>query len=576
MQKSTLFYTTTMQRINIQMNQPWLRLPSLLQVFSLGVVLVVLLPLAYLIIRAVGGGADSLEYLFRERTLTITLNSVVLVVTVTLGAALIGVPFAWLTACTDLPLRRVWLVVGLLTMVVPTYLGSITFVAAFGPKGMLQGVLEVLVGVERLPDIRGWFGAWLSITLITYPYIVLPVRAALLNSDPALEEAARSLSLSRWTVFRRVTLPQLRPALAGGMLLTALYALSDFGAVSVMRYNAFTRAIYLQYNSSFNRERAAVLALVLIVFTLVLIYLERRASANKHNYRIGTGTRRPLKLVRLGRWKFPALIFCGTLVTIGVLVPAGVLLSWLTGRVMLDPVPVSMYELTMSTFTVSALAALVVAVVAVPLAVLANRSKSNTDRWLVNLAYTGNVLPGIVIALALVFFAANYLPMWYQTLPILILGYATRFLPFSIGATRSALTQINPRLEEAARCLGLKPWQVMLRITFPMARAGILAGAALVFLSAMKELPTTLILSPLGMRTFATRIWSVYSEAMLVLVGGPGLLLMAVSALGLVLILWREKEGHTLSATWPAHQVVRRVRVRTTAIVLVCVKFLKL
>src|SRR5690606_13428345 len=135
----------------------------------------------------------------------------------------------------------------------------------------------------RLPDIRGLFGAWLSITLMTYPFIVLPVRAALLNSDPALEEAGRSLGLSRWAIFRRVTLPQLKPALAGRMLLTALYALSAFGSVAVMRYNAFTRAIYLQYTSSFSRERAAVLALVLIVFTLVLIYMERRVSANSHN-----------------------------------------------------------------------------------------------------------------------------------------------------------------------------------------------------------------------------------------------------------------------------------------------------
>jgi iron(III) transport system permease protein len=504
------------------------------------IALIVLLPLAYLVMRAVGAGTEGLDYLLRERTLKIVLNSLVLVVTVTAGATLIGVPFAWLTARTDLPLRRMWLVLGLLTMVVPSYLGAMTYVATFGPKGILQGLLETLIGLERLPDIRGWFGAWLSITLITYPFVVLPVRAALLNTDPALEEAAHGLGLSRWQVFRRVTLPQLRPALAAGMLLSALYALSDFGSVAVMRYNVFTRAIYLQYTSSFNRERAALLALVLIVFTLVLIYLEHRASRKSQNYRIGTGAGRQLKVVRLGRWRLPALAFCATLVTIGVLVPVGVLLSWLTGRVMIDSVPVNMPELMLNTVGVSSIAALVVAGVAVPLAMLANNGKRG-NRWLVSLSYTGNVLPGIVIALALVFFAANYLPAWYQTMPVLILGYATRFLPLSVGSTRSALTQINPRLQEAARCLGLQPWQVALKITVPLARSGILAGAALVFLSVMKELPVTLILSPIGMRTFATRIWSVYEEAMLVLIGGPGLLLMAASAVGLFLILWRDK-----------------------------------
>ncbi len=536
MQKSIPFVNIPEQRWHL----PHLRWPSMLQVFGVFVALLMLLPLVYLGLRALGAGAEGVDYLLKARTLNIITNSLVLVTTVTVGAALIGVPFAWLTARTDLPYRRLWLVLGLLTMVIPSYLGAVTYIAAFGPKGIVQGWLEVLIGVERLPDIRGLFGAWLSITLITYPFVVLPVRAALLNSDPALEEAARSLGLSRWRVFFKVTLPQLRPALAAGMLVTSLYALSDFGAVAIMRYNAFTRAIYLQYNASFNRERAAILALVLIGLTLVLIVLERRAAANQRNYRIGTGTSRKPKTIQLGRWRWPALIFCGTLVGVGVLVPVGVLLSWLTGRVMIDTVPANMPDLLTTTLSAAAIAAIVVAVAAVPLALMATRSKSRFNGWLVGLSYTGNVLPGIVIALALVFFASHYLPAWYQTLPLLILGYVIRFLPLSLGATRSALTQINPRLEEAGRSLGLKPWQVVLKVTVPLARTGIIAGAALVFLSVMKELPTTLILAPIGLRTLSTRIWSVYEEAMLVLIGGPGLLLMAVSALGLVIILWRD------------------------------------
>ena len=100
--------------------------------------------------------------------------------------------------------------------------------------GYLQDLLDALFGIKRLPDIRGFFGAWLSITLFTYPYVVLPVRAALLKTDPALEEAAHSMGLNRWQVFWRVTFPQLRPAMASGMLLAGMYALSDFGAVAIM------------------------------------------------------------------------------------------------------------------------------------------------------------------------------------------------------------------------------------------------------------------------------------------------------------------------------------------------------
>lgn len=525
-------------------DRPGLSIPrrrlSLLQLIGLIIAGLSLLPIVYLVIQALSTGQEGIDYLLRERTLEIMANSIVLMGVVTVSAVVVGVPFAWLTARTDLPLRRVWLVVGLLPMVIPSYLGAVTMIAAFGPRGILQTMLEPL-GVNRLPSLYGLFGAALVITLATYPYVVLPVRAALLKMDPALEEAARSLGLRRRQVFWRVILPQLRPALAAGALLTALYTLSDFGAVAMMRYNAFTRAIYLQYTSSFNRDRAVILALALVVLTLFLLVMERRAAAT-HNFRIGTGTSRRPRQMRLRRWKVPALAFCTTLVGIGVFIPVMVLLSWLLTRTPSNALSMDIGMLTGSTIGVSSLTALVVAVVALPLAVLAARSVSRVNHWLANMTYLSYVLPGIVVALALVFFATNYALDLYQTFPLLILGYSTRYLAYSIGTTRSALTQINPRIEESARSLGLNQWQVIRRVTLPLAWTGVVAGGALVFLNVMKELPTTLILSPIGFRTFATRIWTAYTEGSMAQIAQPGLMLMLVSALLLLVILWRDKE----------------------------------
>ena len=210
-----------------------------------------------------------------------------------------------------------------------------------------------------------------------------------------------------------------------------------------------------------------------------------------------------------------------------------------------SPIPISMPNLITNTAGASIITAIAVAILAMPLALLVVRHNTVANRWLVGLAYTGNILPGIVIALALVYFGANYATPIYQTLPLLVLGCATRFLPFSISATRSALTQINPRMEEAARSLGMNSVQVLLKIIVPLAWTGITAGAALVFLSAMKELPTTLILRPIGFETFSTRIWQFYSEAFLPLIGLPGFMLMLVSAFGLVIILWRDGKRST-------------------------------
>lgn len=515
---------------------------QLAQVASLAVVAVVMIPIVYLVIGAVSAGGEGLEYLIRSRTLRIVGNSISLMATATLFATLIAVPFAWLTSRSDLPWRRVWLVLGLAAMVIPSYLTAVTYTEAFGPKGLLQSLLEPL-GVDRLPGIKGFAGATLTLTVVTFPYIVLPVRAALLHCDRSLEEAGQSLGLNRWTVFRQVILPQLRPALSAGMLMTALYCLSDFGAVAVMHFNAFTRAIFIQ-TESFRMDNASVLALLLVAMTVILLLLHSRMQLRGRHYRVGTGASRRLEVAPLGKLKIPALVFCGCVIFVGVIVPLLVLFKWLAGRTLTNPIQVPLTLLIQNTVGVSAVAALVVTLAAFPLALLATRRATGFNRWLVNIAYAGNVLPGIVIALALVMFATQNLLSIYQTLPLLIMGYAIRYLPFSIGATESAFAQINPRFEEAARSLGLSPWAALVRITLPLARGGILAGLALVFLNVMKELPTTLILRPIGFRTFATRIWSSYDEAFLSSIALPGLVLILVSAFALAIILRRENTAH--------------------------------
>lgn len=511
-----------------------------LYMFAVPVIAVIALPVLYLIVRGAGAGEAGVAYLLSERTLTIVVNSMVMAFAVAAGSVAIGLPFSWLTARTDLPYRRFWLVTGLLTMVIPSYLGAIAFVEAFGPVGALRDVLAPF-GVKRLPPVYGFFGTWVVLTLYTFPYVVLPVRAALLKIDPAQEEAARMLGMGRWRAFYRVTLPQLRPALTAGILLSMLYTLSDFGVVMVLRYNAFTRAIYTAYNSSFDRERAALLALVLVVLTIGLVLLERRTGKALPVYRHQGQAARKSSPVPLRRWTIPALIMCASLVLIGVGVPLAVLGGWALNPHLTSSVPVELESLTAQTVGVSLVTALVVGIAALPLALLAARATSRISRILVGASYLGNVLPGLVTGLALVYFAANYWPSVYQTVPLLVIGYASRFLPYSIGATRSALAMISPRLEEAARTLGCTGATATRRITLPMARAGVLGGMALVALSAMKELPATLMLSPIGFKNLATRAWTGYEAASFALVGAPGLLLLAVSAMTLFVLLWQEE-----------------------------------
>ncbi|MCI0820239.1 MAG: iron ABC transporter permease, partial [Chloroflexi bacterium] len=302
-----------------------LRAPPLVGVLAAGVGAAMLLPLVYLVIRASEHGTV-FETLTRASTIETLIRTCLLAAAVTAAAILISLPAAWLTTRTDLPFRGVWSVLFSLPLVFPSYVGAFVLVAALGPRGIVQNWLEPL-GVDRLPEIYGFWGAWLAITLFTFPYVLIPLRAAMKGLDQSMDDAARSLGASSFGTFFRVTLPQLRPALAAGGLLVALYTLSDFGAVSILRFDSLTRVIFIQYKSAFDRSEAASLALLLAAVALAAVWIESmtRGKARYHSEAV----RRTPKIVRLGGWRWPALVFCVSLVMISLVLPASVLVYWL-------------------------------------------------------------------------------------------------------------------------------------------------------------------------------------------------------------------------------------------------------
>ena len=502
----------------------------------------VALPLVYLVVRAAGGGPDAWEILTRRRTLDLLGRTGILVALVTVAAVSVAVPLAWLVARSDLPGRRVWAVLAALPLVIPSYVAALSLIAAFGPRGLLQQALEGPFGIERVPEIYGLGGAVLALTISTYPYVFLLTAVALRELDPALDETARSLGVGGWRRFRRVTLPLVRPAIGAGSLLAALYALSDFGAVSLMQYSSLTRAIFLQYRSLFDRTPAAVLALVLVALTACALALELRARGRGRYGRVAAGAARAARPVPLGRWRWPALAFCAGVVGLALGAPLAVLGYWVARSASLAEAA-DAWRPALHSVGASAAAAAVAMVAALPVALLAARRPSPWTRLLERLAYASNALPGIVIALSLVFFAANYLTPIYQTLVLLVGAYVIRFFPQAVAASHTALLQVDPRLEEAARGLGRSPRAAFLSVTAPLVAPGLLAGAALVFLSAMKELPATLLLRPIGFETLATEVWTATTVGAYSRAAVPALVLIALSAPLVYLLLERRTEG---------------------------------
>jgi iron(III) transport system permease protein len=496
-----------------------------------------LLPAVYLVIAAADLSAERiLAILTDPATLRLTGRTLLLAASVTGASLVLGVPIAWLTIRTDLPARRFFAIATALPLVIPTYVGAFTLVGAFARGGLVEEWLGIVP-----PSPYGFWGAFVALTLFSFPYVLLTVQAALRGLDPSLEEASRLLGHGPVRTFLRVTVPQLRASASAGGLLVALYVLSDFGAVSILRYSTFTRGLYLQYRSAFDRAPAALLGLLLVGMTIAIIVFEARAARDRGGQFGARGPTRPAPPVPLRAWRWPAAALCASIVVVGLATPMTVIGFWLVrGLAAGEQVNFAIGAAGRS-ITAAGLGAVVGVLAALPIAIWSARSSSRIARLIERAAFTGYALPGIVVALALVFFGIRVATPLYQTLAMLVFAYVVLFLPQAVGAIRSSLLQVNPNVEAASRTLGSSRLRTLRAVTLPLARRGALAGGALVFLTALKELPATLLLAPTGFDTLATRVWSATSEAFYTRASVPALGLILIGSVPLAVAMIRER-----------------------------------
>jgi iron(III) transport system permease protein len=513
--------------------------PTLLAVVVLAISLLLLSPIVWVLIHAGEMPTGRLvELVLSETTRSVTVNTLVLVSVVTAASICIGVPLALLTVQTDLPFKRFWTVTSALPLVVPSYIGAFAFVSAFGPRGELADLLAPL-GIAQIPTIYGLHGTVLVLTLFTYPYVFLTTRASLISFDGTVVEAARTLNHSRWEAFKRVTFPQIAPGIAAGSLLVALYTLSDFGTPAIMRYDVFTRMVFVEEQAR-NLDAAAVLSLLLLVLAMAILAVESRINAGRDGAYVSSGDRNAGE-IKLGYWKLPAVLFCGAIATLCLALPIGILTLWLVRSAEAAPAGF-VFELSHITNSVglAAAAAGLCVVVALPIAYLSARGDTGLSSLPERVSYIGYAVPGVVIGLSLIYLALRFVPFLYQSVIVLVFAYVVRFLPQAVGTTESSILQVDPSYIEAARSLGYRPIRAFRKVVLPLVAPGIAAGAALVFLTTMKELPATLLLRPTGFETIVTYIWLVRGAAYQGQAAIPALILVGVSGLSMLVILRQE------------------------------------
>jgi iron(III) transport system permease protein len=495
------------------------RIPRVVLVASCLVATLLLLPLAFLLLEARQVGWSELSaLLFRQLTATLLWNMVQLAVVVTALAAVIGTGAAWCVERTDLPYRRLLAMLLVLPLAIPD------FVVAFG-------------WVSVLPAVSGYGGAVLVMTAGLYPLVYLPVAASLRGADPSQEETARTLGLGPWRAFWHVTLRQARPTILAGCLLVSLALLAEYGAFEILGYQTFTTEIFTEFQVGFNAPAACALSLVVVVIGLVVLGGEGALRDRGRVARAAHNSRRVVPRRRLGHWRWPAVGAMTGLIAVALGMPIGVIGYWLVrGGSSTLPQSASVANAAGHTVLYSAAAAAIATVLALPVALLAVRSPIRAVRLLERSTYIVQGLPGLVIALALVFFALHYLPFVYQTSGLLIGAYAILFFPLAYVAVRASVMQAPVALEEVAKSLGRRPLSVRWRVTLPLIAPGLAAAFCLVFLSAVTELTATLILVPTGVQTLATQFWAFtgnvsygaaapYAAAMIAISIVPGILL---------------------------------------------------
>jgi iron(III) transport system permease protein len=478
-------------------------------VLAVVAVFISLAPVSYLLVRLTDFGFDKfLANVLRPRSFELLGNSLLLALCVSVSAVIIGSLQAWLSVRTTIKGRGLFAILSALPLAMPSYVTAYTFTALF-------------------PGFKGFAASWLVLTIGTAPYVYLAVSATLLRTDAATEEVARSLGAGKWNVFRRVTWPAVRPAAVSGAMLSALYALSDFGAVSILSFDTFTRAIYSAYRSSFDRSGAASLAVILVVITIALLILE--PTLRGKNLQTDGRTRRT-SLIQLGKLEWLALAFLTAWTIISLVLPAFSLFR----STQLGLSEVNFGEITralVNSLSYALAGGLIAVVFGVAISLLTVRFRSKLSIAFDRTIWITHAVPGIVVALSLVFLSNRILPQIYQTSALVLIAYLILFLPNAIAAMQTPISQVPRSLDEIAASLGATRIATIKRVLIPIAGPGILAGAALVSLSVLKELPATLLLRETGVETLATRLWNETSVSAYAAAAPYALLLVVVAGI---------------------------------------------
>jgi iron(III) transport system permease protein len=477
-------------------------------------------------------------------------NSLILGLAVGVLCTLFGVPMAWAVSRTDMPAKGlVWAAI-LGTFIVPSYLGAVAWILLAGPNaGWLNRVYVALTGAGSGPfNIYSLPGLVLVIAASSFPYMFVFTRSALELISSEMEDAAATLGAGVARTTLRVTLPLVLPAILGAFIVEFLEAIALFGAPALIalpgRFQVMTTMLWQFFEFPPRVQVAAAYSMPLLVITVALFALQRRIIARK-GYVALTGKGGERRMIPLGRWRWLLLGYCLLVTSLSFFLPMLVVLQAAFARAWgrgfsLDNLTLANLRFvlvdqtitrvaTVHTFVYGVLSAAIALVLALAIAYIVHRRLVPMGHVLSYVAMAPFVIPGIVLAIG--FYAAYTTPplVLYGTAWILILAFATRFLPIAYANSDAALRSVNPELEDAVRILGGGRLLAIRRVVGPLLKRGLAGAFILVFIPATRELSAAIFLYTTGTQVLSVLLFDKSDEGNFEVLSSIGLLLVVIT-----------------------------------------------
>ncbi|WP_421332799.1 ABC transporter permease [Aeromonas sp. 603607] len=522
---------------------------------SWAIALLLGLPVIALLFSAFSAEGDLFRHLADTVLLDYLGNTLGLVVGVVLLSLLFGVPTAWLVAMCQVPGRRALQWALMLPMAMPSYIVAYVYTDLLDYSGPLQAGLRALFGWNSpadywFPAIRSLGGAAWVLALVLFPYVYLLTRASFLEQSVSLIHSSRLLGCTPWQSFRRLSLPLARPAIMVAVSLVAMETLADFATVHFFAINTLTTAVYDTWLGYGSLATAAKLSCLMLLAVVLLIALERRSRSRQQVFQKSMGHEQPLRYPLKGMSRWLAGLWCWGLVLAGFGLPFVILLDYGVRYFELSWTP-EFVRFAGNSLAISALTALLAMGIALLLGFFRRLDGGFKSLLPLRIAAMGYAMPGTVLAIGVLVpltaldFAINDLAEWLGrqgpgllltgTITAIVFGYLVRFVAIAIGSVESSMGKISPSLDMAARSLGQGDGGMLRRVHLPLVRRGLFAGAMLVFIESMKELPAALLLRPFNFDTLATHVYQFVSDEMLER-GALGAIVIVL--VGLLPLIW--------------------------------------